>query len=201
MKIFDKAKGALNNYQANQQAKKEAEEARQNKIRSGDIEPIDADCKLEDGEKAYFVVSANRMALVDRIIEETKGKSKKKGVVGRAVVGGLLLGPLGALGGAATAGSKDNSKTTQKTVTKIESIDNGKMIFTNKRLIFIGNNVLYLPYNELLAVEFSNRSNGQSLIVKYQGMENGEYYDLTGIGSKDSSLYYQGITAQIAKSV
>jgi hypothetical protein len=199
MKIFDKAKDAFNNYQANQQAIKEAEEARRNKIWSGDIEPVDAGCQLEVGEKAYFVSNANRMALVSSIIEETKGKSKKKGVVGRAVVGGLLLGPLGALGGAATAGSRDNSKTIQKTVTSIQTIDNGRMIFTNKRIIFIGNNIISLPYNELLSTDFANISNGQKFTPKYQGMENGEFYNLNGKDSRDSNLYYEGITSHIAK--
>ena len=210
MKIFDKAKDSFNKYQANQQAIKEAEEARQqavkeaeearrNKILSGNIEPIDAGCRLEIGEKAYFVCNANRMALVDSIIEETIVKSKKKGVVGRAVVGGLLLGPLGALGGAATAGSKDNSKTIQKTVTSFQVIDNGKVVFTNNRIIFIGNNVISLPYNELLSAEFINNPNGQQFTAKYQGMENGEFYNLNGEDSRDSNLYYEGITAHIAK--
>src|SRR5687768_17189663 len=144
--VFDKLtsniKKKINDYKDEQARKKAEEEARQQKILSGQIKPIQVVVSLDPEEKAYIELAARRMAIVDRIVEKTVGKTKKKGVVSRAVVGGVLLGPLGALGGAATAGSKGSSTTTQETVSKMEAVDSGSLILTNKRLMFVGQNIV-----------------------------------------------------------
>lgn len=181
-----------------ERARQEAEEqARQEKILSGEIEPVQLTVNLEQNEKAYADFGAKRMAIVDRIIKKTVTKSKKKGVVTRAVVGGVLLGPLGALGGAATAGSKGTSSTTQETVSKVETVDSGTLLLTNKRIMFMGQNIVSLPYNKLLAISFANASGGKKLIVKYEGMLKDEHYVVSGEKAKDTELYYRGITDKL----
>lgn len=45
-----------------------------------------------------------------KIVTDTVGKTKKKGVVTRTLVGGALLGPVGAVVGGATAKSKNESQ-------------------------------------------------------------------------------------------
>jgi hypothetical protein len=198
----DKAgKAVANEYQKQQEKaverKKEKalavanEQARQQKILAGDIIPITVTMNLQPDEKAYLDLTARRMASVDDVIQVTTGKSKKKHVIGRALVGGVLLGPLGAVGGAATAGSKSNSVTTQKTVSSIKLIDSGQIILTNKRFIFMGNNnIISLPYVEVVAAGFS----GKRANIKYAGMLNGEYFEVSGLAVKDAQLYYNGIT-------
>ena len=173
------------------------EQARQQKILAGDIAPIVVSVNLQSDEVAYLELTARRMASVDSIVEQTVGKSKKKHVVGRAVVGGVLLGPLGALGGAATAGSKNKSTTTQQTVSSIKQVDSGQMLLTNKRFIFIGNNnIISLTYPEIIATSF----NGSKASIKYDGMLNSEYFEVFGPTANDTPLYYKGITQHIVKS-
>lgn len=190
-------KKRINDYKDEQARKKAEEEARQQKILAGEIEPVQVIVNLEPNEKAYAEFGAKRMAVVDRVVEKTVSKSKKKGVVTRAVVGGVLLGPLGALGGAATAGSKGNSTTTQETVSKLEAVDTGSLILTNKRLVFMGQNLVSLPYDKLLAVSFAGSMGGKKLIVKYEGMLKDEHYVVSGEKAKDTELYYKGITEKL----
>lgn len=190
-------KKAVNDYKDDQALKKADEEARQQAIRSGDIQPIQVVVNLESDEKAYAQFGAKRMALVDRVVEKTVGKTKKKGVVTRAIVGGVFLGPLGALGGAATAGSKGSSTTVHETVSKLEAIDGGSIIFTNRRLIFVGREVVSLPYGKIVAVSFGKTMSGKKLIVKYEGMLKDEHYVLSGSNAKDSELFYEGVTKNL----
>jgi hypothetical protein len=174
------------------------EKVRQQKILTGNIKPIVVSMNLQTDEKAYLELPAIRMASFDSIIEHNVGKSKKKGgsVVGRAIVGGVLLGPVGALGGAVTAKSKHSSTTTQQVVTKMEQVDSGQMILTNKRFIFIGNNnVISLTYPEIIATSFS----GNNATIKYNGMLNSEHFVVNGPTASDTQLYYSGITQHIAK--
>ncbi|GEM_PF-955502 len=202
MGLFDKAKEAYKQHQDEKARLAAAEEARKQKILNGELVPLTVTTNLQPNEVAYLELTARRMASVDSVIQETVGKSKKKHVVGRAVVGGVLLGPLGALGGAATAGSKQASVTTEKTVSEIKLVDSGQVLFTNQRFIFLGNNdsVISLPYAEIVAAGFS----GKQVKLKYAGMLSGEYYEVFGNGAKDTELYYTGITqhkAQASKPV
>jgi hypothetical protein len=183
--------------EARKQAIKAAEEARIEAILSGNIEPIQVVVNLQLDEKAYADFGAKRMAVVDSIIEKTVGKSKKKGVVTRALVGGVLLGPLGAVGGAATAGSKNDSVTTQQTVSKLQVVDTGSLIFTNKRIVFVGNNVLSLTYDQLVAVNFDKTRAGAKLNLKYEGMLKGEHFIVGGDKARDTELYFKGITEKL----
>jgi hypothetical protein len=65
------------------------------------------------------------------------------------------------------------------------------MIFTNKRLIFVGNeNVVSIPLPEILAAEFI----GNQAKFKYAGMMNGESYTFSGNDDMNTELYYKGIT-------
>jgi hypothetical protein len=183
--------------EAQKQAMKAAEDARIQAILSGNINPVQVVVNLQPDEKAYADFGAKRMGIVDTVIQKTVGKSKKKGVLSRAVVGGVLLGPLGAVGGAATAGSKNNSVTTQQTVSKLQIVDTGSLIFTNKRIVFVGNNVLSLKYDQLIAVNFDKTRTGMKLHLKYEGMLESEHFVVGGEKAKDTELYFKGITEKL----
>jgi len=183
--------------EAEKQAIKDAEEARIQAILSGNIEPVQVVVNLQPGEKAYADFAAKRMAIVDSVIEKTVSKSKKKGVLTRAVVGGVLLGPLGAVGGAATAGSKNNSVTTHQTISKLQAVDTGSLIFTNERIVFVGDNVLSLKYDQLVSVNFDKIRTGTKLHLKYEGMLRGEHFIVGGEKAKDTELYFKGITEKL----
>lgn len=168
------------------------EEERKQKILQGQIDPVAVSVNLGEGEYAYLCLTASRMASVDSVIEHTQGNAKKKHVAGRALVGGVLLGPLGALGGAASAGSKTSSTTTHTTVSSIKEIDRGQLLLTNKRFLFIGENgVVSVDYGNILAAGFNNNA----ATIKYPEMEKGEYYTLAGPAASDAGLYYASLTA------
>lgn len=198
MGLFDKAKEAYKQRQEEKVQLAKAEEARKQKILAGELAPITVKTTLQSNEIAFLELTARRLASLDSVIQETVGSSKKKHVVGRAIVGGALLGPLGAVAGAATAGSKQTSTTTERTVSSNEVVDSGQIIFTNKRFIFLGNNdsVISLPYAEIIAAGFS----GNQVKLKYTGMLSGEYYEVFGEGAKDIELYYAGITSHQKKA-
>ena len=192
MGLFDKAKEAHKQKQVEKARLAAAEEARKQKILNGEFAPITVKTTLQPNETAYLELTARRMATRDSVVQETVGKSKKKHPIRRAVVGGVLLGPLGAVGGAATAGSKQTSTTTERTVSTIEQVDSGQMILTDQRFIFLGNNdtVISLPYAEITATNI----NDNIVSVKYAGMLNREYYEVFGENANDIELYYKGIT-------
>lgn len=191
----NKIQKAANDYKDAQVAKREAEEQRKNDILAGNIQPIQVTVNLEQGEKAYAAFNAKRLANREHIVETTTGKSKKKGVITRGIVGGVLLGPVGLVAGAATAGSKSNMRTTQQTVTRLETIDQGTLIFTSKRLMFLGSQVVSLPYSKLIGYNFEKNK----MLIKYENMEPNEQYIVSGNGAGDIQLYYQGITANLIK--
>lgn len=161
-----------------------------NNILVGHIEPLQTEYNLEDGEKVYYELYANRMAIVEQTTERTEYKSKKKGVLGRAIVGGVLLGPLGALGGAVTAGSEGKTNIIKKTQRTLQIVDSGNLLLTNRRILFLGNNIISLPYSFVPMVDFPSPT---KMVIKYRGMENGEYYSLTSNNAREANLYYKGI--------
>lgn len=175
------------------------ENVRQEQLVKGVFEPVPMTINLDEHESAYAVFNASRYALVDKVTETTTGRTKKKGIVGRAVVGGVLLGPVGALGGAATAGSKTHSTTTLNTSKVSDAIDHGQLILTNNRLLFMGNNgILSLPYTEILAHDFYQRSTAiTNLKLKFLEMLPGEYFALSGPAVKDANLDFSGNYVQV----
>jgi hypothetical protein len=182
---------------AEQQAKRAqriaGEKARQERILSGNIQPIETSLNLVGDEKAYFEFKVQRIAENEYVEEITKGKSRKTGVLTRAVVGGVLLGPLGAVAGAATAGSREKTTTTQKRTVRSEVIDEGLMAFTNKRIMFVGNGVVSIPYEDIIEIDFYQQIN-----IKYSGMLTGEAYNTTYYDRYDEAdLYFRGITTHL----
>lgn len=189
MSIFDKLKTKVENYQEQRQQQKDQEQARRDNIASGNLTPIATAYNLAPDENAYISYKFRRMAMVEKTVMNTKKSGAS--VIGRAVVGGVLLGPLGALGGATTA----NSKTTEKTTEAIECIDAGEMLLTNKRFLCIGQKaIISIPYDTVIDLKFKSIALiGNSITIKYPEMLPHESYHISGTDADISELYYQGI--------
>jgi hypothetical protein len=165
------------------------EQERIKNILAGNIAPINSSkYNLPTDEKLYFTVGANRKATLRSIKEYTENSTKRKGTLGRAVVGGVLLGPLGAVAGAATAKTEGKTEVKQKVKSSVETIDRGELLFTNKRIMFVGEKqIISLPYAELITVEFPRTDR---LLLRYEAMEDQEYYQLS---SSETKIFYEGI--------
>jgi len=195
--IVLKAKRSYKDYQerlAQQRAENEKriakekadEEKREYAITTGDIEPLETDYNLEKGENAYAVFHARKMGRVEKAVHVTS----RQGVASRAGCGCCLFGPLGALLGGATAPSKTN----QITHESLTTLDQGTMVFTNKRFLFIGDNsITSLFYDKMMSINFHSHSAETDLEVRYPEMLKGEYYALTGQDFKIAELWCQGI--------
>ena len=185
---------SLDDHQDKKAKQKADDEARKQAIADGKIEPINVSVKLGSDEKAFAEFQAKRAALIERVVEQTYTKSKKKGGLTRAVVGGMTFGVAGALVGAGTAKSKGTSTTVQQDVSSIEAVDEGTLIFTNKRVLFVGKEIISIPHDDLMAVDFSKSFGGMTMKVKYAGMLKDEQYVIKGDNAKEANLYYKGIT-------
>lgn len=180
--------------------KKAAAEAHKQAVSDGDISPIAPSVKLKQNEKAYVEFPAKRKAIVTTTIQRTVAKTKKKGGITRAVVGGALLGPVGAVVGASTAKSKGNSVGYTEEVDNLSDIDKGILVLTDQRMLFVGQEIVSIPYDELVSVQFENTITGAEISVKYTGMLKGEQYFISGKEAKLSKMYYQAITKKFLKA-
>lgn len=196
MGILNKLKGIYNKYKEERERIKAIEETKKQKILSGNIQPITVSLNLDKDEKAYVQFNAKRKAVVETITQHTEGKSKKSGGLTRALVGGVLLGPVGAIVGATTAGSKYKEVTKTKKESSLKHIDSGLLIFTNKRIIYqTDDNVKTIAYRDVIASKFSYR--GEFVSFQYPTMPNGEEFQLSNPESKFSETYYTGITSKL----
>ena len=180
--------------------KRAAAEAHKQAIANGDISPIVPSVKLKQGEKAYVEFPAKRRAIITTTVQRTVEKTKKKGGITRAVVGGALLGPVGAVVGATTAKSKGNSVGYTEDVENLNDIDQGVLVFTNQRMLFVGQEIISISYDELMDTKFENTITGAEISVKYAGMLKGEQYFISGKEAKLSKMYYQAITEKFLKA-
>jgi hypothetical protein len=180
-------------------------EERKELILAGNIEPIAVSTKLQKNEKAYTVIKAKRTATIDEVVEHTTGQSKRKGVLSRGVVGAVITAPLGlslvgGIVGAATAGNKTNSKTTQKIVTKYQIVDTGELIFTNRRMLFMGNKeIISLDYDDLIDYKFGRNLLGHTFAPRYHEMLPHESFLLSGPSAAEAGLFFEGITQNLVK--
>ena len=180
--------------------KKAAADAHKQAIIDGSIAPITPSVRLKQGEQAYVEFPAKRQAIVTTTIQRTVEKTKKKGGITRAVVGGALLGPVGAVVGASTAKSQGHSVGYAQEVENLNNIDEGVLLLTNQRMLFVGQEIISIPYDELIGVKFENMITGAEISVKYAGMLKGERYFVTGKEAKLSQLYYQTITEKLIQA-
>lgn len=174
-------------------------EERKKLILAGAIEPIDVSTKLNPKEKAYTVMSAKRAAAIDRTVEHTTGRNRRKGVLTRGVVGGVIFGPVGALAGAVTASTKMNTKTAQKTVTKFEIIDTGELIFTNQRVLFVGKReIISIPHDAIIEYSFGRNLLGRTFAPQYEEMLPHESFIISGPAATEANLFFEGIVRNLA---
>lgn len=178
------------------------ERKRKFKILSGKIQPIQSSFNLKDNEEAYYQFETERKADVQYTDSYTTGITKKKGIIGRAVVGDLVFGKAGAIIGGVTADNEINSSTRQELSTRTETIDKGKMLFTNKRILFVGKEVVSIPYDDILAFYFPNPSKPHyphldlAMEVRYPSMLKNESYILP---NTQVELFFRGVLRLIGK--
>lgn len=192
-KFTSKIKEATSDVKAQYENKKADEVARKGAIASGEIEPIQVVVNLEPGELAYASFPAKKMGDVETQTQTTVGSTKKKGVVKRGAVGMILAGPVGGVLGAATASNTSETATTTEISRELKQLDKGQLIFTSRRVVFVGQGVVSLPYDQVVAVTFKNGLTGATVSLKYDGMSPNEHYILSGGQAKDSELYYRSI--------
>ena len=177
--------------------RKEVEEKeRIEKILRGEIVPILHEYNLEKDEVVYIKLFSERKMLVENITEITETKTKRKNVVGRAIVGGLILGPVGALGGAVTSSKDVETNIIQNKNKEVKTIDSGDLLLTNTRILFLGDNIISLPYEYVPQVDFPESN---KMVIRYDGMAVGEFYEISGDNINDVQYYYKGIIKNIAK--
>jgi hypothetical protein len=176
--IINKAKSAAQDFQDNRQEKAAEEAARKQAILSGQITPVQTSANLLPGEQAYLQLKAKRLAVVDTTIEHTKGKLKKKHHLGLR--------------------TKVKTTTTSEIESNVQQLDSGSLILTNQRVVFMGNNAISLPYDQILGFQFKHGLTGSNkAAIKYAGMIKGEFFELSGDGAKDTELYFQGISRNL----
>ena len=190
----DRFKSALVNQLADVANKTALEDESVIEARAGRLKPLEVKIALNAGESAFTEYPCKRTATVDRIEEKTVSSTKKKGVLGRAVVGGALVGGVGAIVGAVSAGSKTNAKTTQETVRSEETLDQGHLYFTNSRLLFVGHEIVSIDYKSLICTEFSMTLAGCRMELKYSGMLKNEAFLIPGRDGLNAKEMFTAIT-------
>ena len=103
------------------------------------LKPITTNVNLQKGEEAYFSGHARRQEL------------KKVRTGGGQIKGGGLSVPVGG-GVRAHVGGVTRAPTTY--AEQWQETDNGELIITNKRMIFMGNKVTSLTWGRILDMEF-----------------------------------------------
>lgn len=165
-------------------------------ILAGNLKEIAVPYKLQQGEKAYFQFQTKRKADVEYRNSRTIGVAKKKGVVGRAIVGDLAFGRAGAIIGGATADTEIHTSTSESRSSRREEIDAGMMIFTNRRMVFIGKEIASILYDDIISFYFPNPlksyypNTDRMMEIKYASMLKNEAYT---VPSPQVELYFQGI--------
>lgn len=193
-----KTKESIADQKAKYDEQKEQERKRRFSILSGNIKPIQSSFHLQPEEHAYCEIKADRMADNQYLVSYTTGITEKQGVIGRSIAGSLIYGKAGAVIGGTTARGVTTSTTSQERKTRTETIDNGTLLFTNKNILFVGKEVVKIPYDEILSIEFNPISfNSTSMIVKYPTMVKNESYKVDMNTHID--LYYQGVMRTIGK--
>jgi uncharacterized Zn finger protein (UPF0148 family) len=189
---FEKTKKNLETQIEKENSRIEVEK-RTYKILSGNISPISTSLGLQENEKAYYIVSAQRIATFTEINERTEIKTDNSGALTRGCGCGCLFGWIGALLGALSANSKSTARVIRESHDNEKIVDTGYLIMTNKRIIFNGQNILSINYSEILEIRFEKRKD-INLIMKYPSMLNKEYFNLYGTNSNDCDIFYKGIT-------
>ena len=165
-------------------------------IASGHLRVITPNTSLWEGERAIVQYGARRL----KVVETSSTQPGRKHVVARAALGGVLAGPLGALGGAAT--SKAQPRNMVRTERKI--VNNGALIFTDHRLLFVGSRKHFSPqshltikYGEVSRALFTTRQFLQvrrmHLTLSFKNLRPEETFIIDGTEIDDAMAYYNGI--------
>jgi hypothetical protein len=111
--------------------------------------------QLLDGERVVFTGSASRTFDAGYTAQPTTSVTKTSGRAVATIVGGVLLGPIGAVAGAAS--SRESVTHQGPTVTQgITVTDSGTLTITTTRVLFIGEKqVLEIPRASILQTHIS----------------------------------------------
>jgi hypothetical protein len=120
-------------------------------------QPVASPITLAEGETAIY------HGRVERVHDAGYSNSPQQNMTttsGRAVstlLGGMLLGPVGALAGAAM--SRSSTTTYGPAVTRAITVDDrGELVITSARVVFIGaKQTLEIPRSSILRIEFASK--------------------------------------------
>lgn len=115
---------------------------------------------LQPDEEVYGEYKAIRGGFVDSFTNKSGN-----GLL-RAAAGGVLFGGAGAVVGAVT-GSRNSESVADK---KYQLVDLGKLLITNKRIVFVGQGFIQIPHGTAHTLGFQKASFSQ--IEQYRKMAN-----------------------------
>lgn len=175
-----------------------ADQLRRGVIARGHLRAISLDTSLWEGESAIVQYRARRL----KVGESSFTQPGRNHVASSAVVGGVLLGPVGAQGGATT--SKAQSRNMVRTERKI--VNNGALIFTDHRLLFVSSRKqsspqshLTIKYGEVSRALFTARPFLQvrrmQLTLSFKSLRPDEAFFIDGPDIDDAMAYYNGIVS------
>lgn len=162
---------------AKYEKQKEQERKRRFLILAGDFKPIQTTLNLKEEEKVYFQTEADRMAEKEYVEYHTTGQSRTP-----FIRGGILRG-----------NSKISTNTTQSRSSANAMIDTGILLFTNLRVLFVGKQIVSIPFKEILAIHFTNNS----VTIKYPKMVKNEAYNFAQ--NSDVKFHYFGLMRILEK--
>lgn len=110
--------------------------------------------KLTEGEKVYGEFVVNHAPRLASVTSTSDINQHKAGGIARALGGGLIAGPIGAVAGAMTAGVRGTTETMATTTKDNQIIDQGLLFFTSDRILFIGQDITSIPYSLIVLARF-----------------------------------------------
>ncbi len=201
MHLWKRLSMAIDKSKEKRRALEIAEKQRIETIRQGRMSEVTtANINFGKTEKAYYLLNVARYADMPVLQVDNNIKTKKSGVLSGALIGGMAGGMAGAEIGASLM-ARDQSKTTTNIIssTQAKLMSKGQMVFTNKRVLYIGREVVSVPYKELLRIEIFPGRTHHTITLLRENMTQGEFY-LSFDKKRTDILYYLEGVARLNNS-